>query len=135
MTLRWYHKRLSRATYQLDQIRSNLQQSKFCKPIIRHWACLSPKCFANPITVTPIWKREAANGEYPIRGFYMIFSEKFVFKFPFSHKRFQMGMKMCSYQLYKLQWKSLKNPFSVCKWEIAPFPLQRILGRIDSCGS
>ena len=39
-----------------------------------------------------------------------------------------MGQKMYSYQLYKLQWKSLKNPISVCKWEIAPFPLQSILG-------
>ena len=24
--------------------------------------------------------------------------------------------------------EALKNPVSVCKWEIAPFPLQRILG-------
>ena len=39
-----------------------------------------------------------------------------------------MGQKMYFYQSYKLRWKSLKNPISVCKWEIAPFRLQSILG-------
>ena len=29
---------------------------------------LSPKCSANPIAVTPIWKWEFRNGEHPIRG-------------------------------------------------------------------
>ena len=62
----------------------------------------SPKCSANPITVIPIWKRFFANGELPIRGLYRVFFEKFVFKFPFSHKRFQMGQKMYFYQFYKL---------------------------------
>ena len=63
---------------------------------------LSPKCSANPITVSPIWKWEFENKEHPIRGLYMTFFEKFLFKFPFSHKRFQMGQKMYFYQLYKL---------------------------------
>ena len=61
-----------------------------------------PKCSANPITVTPIWKWEFENKEHPIRGLYMTFFEKFLFKFLFSHKRFQMGQKMYFYQLYKL---------------------------------
>ena len=67
----------------------------FCKP---HYSNTS----ANPITVTPIWKWSFANGEHPIWGLYRTFFEKFVFKFPFSHKRFQMGQKMYFYQLYKL---------------------------------
>ena len=87
-----------------------------------------PKCAAKPISVTPIWKWKIENKEHPIRGLYMTFFEKFLFKFPFSHKRFQMGQKMYFHQLYKLQWKSLTNPISVCKWKIAPFPLQSILG-------
>ena len=91
----------------------------------------SSKCSANPITVTPIWKREFANGLHPIRGLYRTFFEKFLFKFPFSHKRFQMGQKIYLYQLYKLQRKSSTNPISVCKWEISPLPLQRILGFIS----
>ena len=45
------------------------------------------KFSANPITLTPIWKWEF---------------EKFLFKFPFLHKGFQMGQKMYFYQLYKL---------------------------------
>ena len=49
---------------------------------------ICPKCSANPITVTPIWKWEFENKEHPIRGLYMTFFEKFLFKFPFSHKRF-----------------------------------------------
>ena len=53
--------------------------------------CDCPKCSANPITVTPIWKWQFENKERPI-----------LFKFPFSHKRFQMGQKIYSYQLYKL---------------------------------
>ena len=61
----------------------------------------SPKCFANPITVTPIWKREFANGEHPIRELYGIFFQNFLFKFLFSHKRFQMGQKMYFYELCK----------------------------------
>ena len=63
---------------------------------------LSPKCSANPITVTLIWKWWFENKEYPIRGLYGTFFEKFLFKFPFSHKRFKMGQKMYFYQLYKL---------------------------------
>ena len=55
------------------------------------------KYSANPITVTPIWKWEFENKEHPIRGLYMTFFEKFLFKFPFSHKRFQMGQKMYFY--------------------------------------
>ena len=62
----------------------------------------SPKWSANPITITPVWKWEFENKEHPIRGLYMTFFEKFLFKFPFSRKRFQMGQKMYSYQLYKL---------------------------------
>ena len=61
-----------------------------------------PKCSANPITVTPIWKWEFANGKHPIEGLYRTFSKKILFKLPFSHKRFQMGQKMYFYQLYKL---------------------------------
>ena len=56
----------------------------------------------NPITVTPIWKWEFENEEHPIRGLYITFFEKFLFKIPFSHKRFQMGQKMYFHQLYKL---------------------------------
>ena len=52
---------------------------------------ICPKCSANPISVTPIWKREFENGKHPIRRLYWIFFEKFAFKFLFSHKRFQMG--------------------------------------------
>ena len=62
----------------------------------------SPKCSANPITVTLIMKWEFENKGHPIRGLYMTFFEKFLFKFPFSYKRFQMEQKMYSYQLYKL---------------------------------
>ena len=61
-----------------------------------------PKCSANPITVTPIGKWQFENKEHPIRGLYRTFFEKILFKFPFSHKRFQMGQKMYFYQLYKL---------------------------------
>ena len=61
-----------------------------------------PKCSANPIRVTHIWKWEFENKKHPIRGLYMIFFEKFLFKYPFSHQRFQMGQKMYFYQLYKL---------------------------------
>ena len=46
--------------------------------------------------------RKTSNKAHPIRGLYRIFFEKFLFKFPFSHKRFQMGQKMYFYQLYKL---------------------------------
>ena len=63
---------------------------------------LSPKCSANPITVKPIWKCKFENKEHPIRGLYMTFFERFLFKFPFWHKRFQMGQKMYFHQLYKL---------------------------------
>ena len=64
------------------------------------WHC--PKCSTNPIAVTPIWKLEFANGEHSIRGFYRIFFEKFIFKFSFAHKRFQMGQEMYFYELYKV---------------------------------
>ena len=37
----------------------------------------------------------------PIRWLYRVFFEKFVFKFPFIHKRFQMGQKMYFYELCK----------------------------------
>ena len=63
---------------------------------------LRPKCSANPITVTSILKWEFENKEHPIRVLYMTFFEKFLFKFPFSHKSFQMGQKMYFYQLCKL---------------------------------
>ena len=56
----------------------------------------------NPIAVTPIWKWELANGLHSIEGLHRIFFEKFVFKFPFSHRRFQMGQKMYLYLLYKV---------------------------------
>ena len=62
----------------------------------------SPKCTANPIMVTPIWKWEFENKDHSIRSLDMTFFEKFLFKFPFSHERFQMGQKMYFYQLYKL---------------------------------
>ena len=61
-----------------------------------------PKCSANPIMITPIWKWQFENKEHLIRGLYMTFFEKFLFKFPFSHKWFQMGQKMYFYQLNKL---------------------------------
>ena len=61
-----------------------------------------PKVLCNPITVTPIWKWEFENKKHPIRGLYMIFFEKFLFKFPFSNKRFQMGQKIRFYHLCKL---------------------------------
>ena len=93
---------------------------------------LCPNCSANPITATPIWKWEFENKEHPIRGFYMTFFEKFLFKFLFSYKRLQMGQNMYFYQLYKLYRKSSINPVSVCKWEIAPFPLQSILSTVFS---
>ena len=59
------------------------------------WSC--PKCSANPIMVTPIWKWEFENEEDPIRGLYMTFFEKILFKFPFSHEKFQLGQKMYFY--------------------------------------
>ena len=54
-----------------------------------------------------LWKPHYGNSqfenkEHPFRGFYRTFLKKFLFKFPFSHKRFQMGQKMYFYQLYKL---------------------------------
>ena len=61
-----------------------------------------PESSANPITVTPIWKREFANGKHPIGGLYRIFFEISFFKFPFSYKRFQMGQKIYFYELYML---------------------------------
>ena len=51
---------------------------------------------------TAISKWEFENKEHPIRGLYMTFFEKFIFKFPFLHKRLQMGQKMYFYQSYKL---------------------------------
>ena len=56
--------------------------------------CLCPECSANPTTVTPIWKWKFANKKHLIRGLYRTFFEKYLFKFPFSYKRFQMGQKM-----------------------------------------
>ena len=41
-----------------------------------------------------------------------------------------MGQKMYFYELYKLEKKSSTNPISVSKWEIAPFLLQSILGKV-----
>ena len=90
----------------------------------------SPKCSANPITVTPIWKWEFENKECPIRGLYMTFFEKFLFKFPFSHKRFQMGRKcilinckICnrSPQQIPFQFANGKLPHSHCRgfWAIS----------------
>ena len=63
---------------------------------------LCPKCSANPNTVTPIWKWGFENKVHLIRGLCRTFFEKFLFRFPFSHERFQMGQKMYFYQLYKL---------------------------------
>ena len=74
-----------------EQFKIDAEITKYC-----------PKCSVNPIRVTPIWKWEFENKDHPIRGLYMTFFEKFLFKFPFSHKRFQMGQKMYFYQLYKL---------------------------------
>ena len=65
-----------------------------CHLIQEVYFCQCPNCSANPNTITPIWKRRFANGEQPIRGLYRTFFEKFLFKFPFSHKRFQRGQKM-----------------------------------------
>ena len=62
----------------------------------------SPKCSANPITVTLIMKWEFENKGHPIRGLYMTIFEKFLFKFLFLYKRIQMGQKMYFYQLHKL---------------------------------
>ena len=59
-----------------------------------------PKCSANPISVTPIWKWYFENKEHHIRGLYRTFFKRLLFKLPFSHKRFQMGQKMYFYQLY-----------------------------------
>ena len=87
-------------------------------------------CSANPITVTPIWKWQFANEKHPIGRLYWTFIEKFLFKFQFLHKRFQMGQKMYFFQFYKLQRRSSTIPISVCKWEITPFLLQSILGYI-----
>merc|ERR1711978_117533 len=97
-------------------------QRSFVTNFVRKLQC--PKSSTNPITVTPIWKWLFENKEHPIRGLYRTFFGKFLFKFPFSHKRFQMGQKIYFYQLYKLQQKFLKSSISVCKWKIAPFPLQ-----------
>ena len=89
-----------------------------------------PKCSANPITVTPIWKWEFENKEHPIRGLHMTFFEKFLLKFPFSHKRFQMGQKCIfinctscngSSQQIPFQFANGKLPHSRCRafWAIS----------------
>ena len=62
----------------------------YCGNLI-YFGCYCPKCSVNPISVTPIWKQKFVNGNYPIKGLYRIFFEKFAFKFLFSHKRFQIG--------------------------------------------
>ena len=54
---------------------------------------LGPKSSANPITVTPIWKREFANGEHPIRGLYRIFFEIFFSNFRSHIKDCKWGRK------------------------------------------
>ena len=82
------------------KVSTNLLQVSFEVSTAADRCC--PKSSAKPITVTPIWKREFANGKHPIGGLYRIFFEVSFFKFPFSHERFQMGQKMCTYQLYKL---------------------------------
>ena len=56
---------------------------------------------------TPLRKLSFGNGSLKIRSTSLgvciwLFFEKFLFKFLFSHKRFQMGQKMYSYQLYIL---------------------------------
>ena len=82
------------------------------------------KSSANPISVTPIWKWEFENGEHPIKGLNKIFFEKLAFKFPFWHKRFQMGQKMyfinctsChgSPQKIPFQFANGKLPYSHCR--------------------
>ena len=45
--------------------------------------CDCPKCSANPITVTPIWKWKFENKERPICGLYKTIFEKNLFKYPF----------------------------------------------------
>ena len=54
---------------------------------------LCPKCSANPITATPIWKREFANGEHPIRELYRIFFEIFFTNFRSRIKDSKWGRK------------------------------------------
>ena len=45
---------------------------------------------------------QSANGFHPIRRLHKTFFEKFLFKFPLSHKEIQIGQMMYSYQFYKL---------------------------------
>ena len=45
-----------------------------------------PKCSANSITVTPIWKQEFVNGEHPIRILYRIFLKNLFSNFRFHTK-------------------------------------------------
>ena len=55
-----------------------------------------PKCSANPITVTPIWKQEFANGEHPIRGLYRIFIWFFFSNIHYHIKESKWGRKCIS---------------------------------------
>ena len=53
-----------------------------------------PKSSANPITVTPIWKQEFANGEHPIRGLSRFFLQIF-FSYFRSHIKDSKWGKKC----------------------------------------
>ena len=60
-----------------------------------------PKCSANPITVTPIWKWEFENKEHPIRGLYKTFFEFFFSNFHSHIKDSKWGRK-CIF----INWRS-----------------------------
>ena len=61
--------------------------------------CNRPKCSVNPITVTPIWKREFAKGEHPIRGLYRFFLKNLFSNFLFHIKDSKWGKK-CIFSNY-----------------------------------
>jgi len=95
-----------------------------------------PKCSANPITVTPIWKLEFANGEHPTRVLYRIFFEIFFSNFHSHIKDSKWGRK-CIFMncashnrspqkilLWQLPFAYEAKPHSRCRafWALSVIP-------------
>ena len=85
---------------------------------------LSPKCSANPITVSPIWKWESENKEHPIRGLYRTFLKNLFSNFLSHIKDSKWGSKCIfinctscngSPQQIPFQFANGKLPHSRCR--------------------
>ena len=97
---------------------------------------LCPKSSANPITVTPIWKREFANGEHPIRGLYRIFFFEIFFSNFRSHMKDSKWGRKCIFSIVQTVKKVLnKSNFSLqmgnCHIPVAEDYGQRFVNKLS----